>query len=80
VEAKLEQAQEKIFLKYLNPKDYFTTIGKSLVGEAAGIFMAGVCTIASLFEEIRNYKKINDRYWQELIISNRNLRQRFKHL
>jgi hypothetical protein len=69
IENVLELSQKKIFLKYLNPKNSFTSIGKTVVGVLAEAAIPYSATVASIISDVRQGNKNEDLLWQGFVIS-----------
>ncbi len=69
IENQLELAQKQIFLKYLDPKSTYKSIGKTVVGAIADNIIPFVSTVYAVGEEIDKRAEKMDIMWQGFIIS-----------
>ena len=74
IESQIQKAQDEIFLKYLNPKSHYKSIGKAAIGDIVGFFVPGISTLASAIEERQREKENINRRWQGFIISTRSIK------
>jgi len=69
VEASIQEIQDKLFLKHLDPSSLYKSLGKSVVGDALGMMVPGTSTIATSVEHFTNRKKKKDIRWQGFLVS-----------
>ena len=71
IENQLAKAQKEVFLKYLDPKSTYMSVGKTIAGAIADNFIPFVSNIYSIGEEINVRVKKKDMMWQGFIISSK---------
>lgn len=69
VENVIRQAQKDIFLKYLDEKNHYKTIGKAAIGDAVGCFIPGIGTLGACVEENKKEKQKQEIKWQGFVVS-----------
>lgn len=69
IENQLVQAQKEIFLKYLDPKSTYMSIGKSIAGAIADNIIPYISSVNSVLDEIESNQKKKQLMWQGFIIS-----------
>lgn len=69
IENQLAKAQKEIFLKYLDPKSTYLSIGKTIAGTIAENLIPFVSTAYSIGEELHSRIEKNEIMWQGFIIS-----------
>jgi hypothetical protein len=76
VQAAIKKAQDDVFLKHLNRKGHYISIGKLVGGIALDAYtIGGASTVTSLLEEGFNYFKNHDTRWQGFIVSTRSIKK-----
>lgn len=76
VQEAINEAQDEIFLKHLNPRGHYTSIGKLIGGIIIDIYLTGASSVVSLLKEGFSYYKNRDARWQGFIVSTRSLRSK----
>lgn len=77
VERTLQEAQETAFLKFLDPKTHYVSVGKAVVGDAIGAFLPGAGILMSAAEEVFTHQRLREQKWQGFVVAaRRDLRQR----
>lgn len=76
VEAAIQKSQDEIFLKYLDRKTQYFSVGRKLAAAAADIFVPGASTVATVLEELSNFFEKGERRWQGFIVSIRRQKTR----
>lgn len=71
IESEIQRAQDELFLKNLNPKTQYKSVGKSLLGIGADIAIPGLSTMASIAETTKEYFDNKNTRWQGFIVSSR---------
>lgn len=74
VEAAIQKSQNEIFLKYLDRKTQYMSIGKTMAGAGADLIVPGLSATASILKEGVNFFDKRKRRWQGFIVSLRSLR------
>lgn len=75
IENQINIAQKEIFLKYLDPKSTYLSIGKTIVGEIIDKFIPFVSSGISIAKDLSERNEKNELMWQGFIISsNRNVK------
>jgi hypothetical protein len=69
VEAAIQEAQNKLFLKYLDPSSFYKSLGKSVVGDGIGLLIPGTSTIATVVENMTDRKERENIRWQGFLVS-----------
>ena len=69
VEEEIQRLQDKIFLKYLNPKTQYMSAGKTIVGNVLDLILPGLSAATSIAEEAVNFFDRKKKRWQGFIIS-----------
>ena len=69
IENVIKEAQENIFLKYLDPKSHFVGTGKTLAGFAVDFLIPGLSTAYSLIEELNSFDEKRFIRWQGFVVS-----------
>lgn len=72
VEEAIRKSQAEIFLKYFDPKNHYTSVGKSIFGDVVGSFIPGVSAVSTAIEETVKFINTKDRRWQAFIVSLQN--------
>jgi hypothetical protein len=72
-EATIQKTRDEIFLKYLDPKTQYITIGKILAGAGVDIVVPGASAVAALAEETIGFFGKKKKRWQGFIVSSRYL-------
>lgn len=76
VEATIQKSQDEVFLKYLNPKTSYLSVGKTVVGTTIDLLTQGVfSSIYSVCENIVDYFTKGNNKWQGFIVSTRELKK-----
>jgi len=75
VESAIQESQDNIFLKYLDKKTMYKSIGKTLAGTVMDAFVPGVSTITTIAEEISSYFDKGSTRWQGFIVSMRKIKK-----
>jgi hypothetical protein len=73
VEAELKEAQEHVFLKYLDSQCMYTSTAKIVAGIVADILIPNISSVIALAEATQDYFSDKDKRWQGFIISTRRL-------
>lgn len=71
VERSILEIQNNLFLKYLDTKTHYKSIGKSAIGDVVGLFVPGAATVGSIVENRLEKKKIDLIKWQGFLVSMR---------
>ena len=71
VESTMRKAQEDVFLKHLDPKGLYKSVGKSILGDAIGYFIPVTGTVMTAVEEARKRAVTKDMRWQGFVIGAR---------
>ncbi len=74
VESTIQESQDKIFLKYLDRKTQYFSLGKKLVYSTTNTIAPGFSIAASAIEELSNFFEKGERRWQGFLVSTRHLR------
>jgi len=69
VEESILKVQRELFLKYLDPKSQFLSVGKTLAGSGIDLLVPGASTAASLIENWRDIRKSGSLRWQGFLVS-----------
>lgn len=69
IENQLKKAQKDIFLKYLDPKSTYMSVGKTVAGAFADNFIPYISTVISVVDEIELKQEKKQLMWQGFIIS-----------
>lgn len=69
IENVLEESQKKIFLKYLDPKSTFKSLGKTIAGAVVDNIIPYVSTVYSVAEDLQCREEKKEMMWQGFIIS-----------
>lgn len=72
VEAKLKESQERVLLKYLNPKGSFTSWAQTMIGVGLDLCLPGTGAIADLIKQFGEEREKKQLRWQAFIIDTRN--------
>lgn len=73
VEEAIRRSRDDIFLRYLDPRTQYLSVGKTLGGGALDVFIPGMSTAVNLIQNINDMREKNALKWQGFLIS---LRQR----
>jgi len=76
VEAAIQKSQDEVFLKHLDPKTQYFSIGKKLLGAVADAIVPGVSSVTGALEELSSFFERGERKWQGFIVSTRQLKTR----
>jgi hypothetical protein len=68
VEKRIQEAQEEVFLKYLDPRRKYETIGKTVTTAIASLFVPGVGEAASTIAELRADRRVRDQRYQGFLV------------
>lgn len=71
VESALQDAQEKLFLKYCDPKRHYKSVGKAILGDAISLVFPAAGTVNSLIEAGTDIINPNAMRWQGFIVGAR---------
>jgi len=71
VETAIRQSQDEIFLKYLDPKSHYKSVGKTIFGAGVDLLIPYASTVASVAEEVKAFFDHGNRRWQGFIVSMR---------
>jgi len=71
VENALKEAQEKIFLKYCEPKRHYRSVGKALLGDAVGFLFPVAGTVKALLDAGTDILNPESMRWQSFIVGAR---------
>jgi hypothetical protein len=71
VEATLLDAQERVFLKHLDPNSFFKSVGKAFVGDMVGLAFPLTGTVTAAFEGALKIRSDADMMWQGFVIEAR---------
>lgn len=74
MEAAIQKSQDEIFLKYLDRKTQYISIGKKLAGAAADVYAPGISVVATGIDILENFFEKGERRWQGFIVSMRHLK------
>jgi hypothetical protein len=69
VEEAIKKSQQEIFLKALDPKKQYWSVGKTLVAAAVDLVAPGISTIASLGEAALEFIDRDKKRWQGFLVS-----------
>lgn len=78
VESTIQEAQDKLFLEYFDPRSFFASTGKTFFGAGVDIFLPGVSTIASITQDGLNYWRNKERRWQAFLVSTKGLKSKLQ--
>jgi len=68
VENELEEAQRRVFLKHLDSRGHYFSVGKAFAGDVIGLVLPGVSTGAAVYEEIKEKREKAKSYWQGFLV------------
>lgn len=71
VEHALREAQETHFLRRLEPKRHFETIGKAMLGDALGVLCPFTGTLSAIMETTIDAANDKEQFWQGFLTSSR---------
>ncbi|MES2674102.1 MAG: hypothetical protein V4660_07670 [Pseudomonadota bacterium] len=71
VEHALQFAQDEVFLKYLDPKRHFTSVGKAMLGDAIGVAFPLTGTVTALAEAGIDLARNKNQRWQGFLVGAR---------
>ena len=71
VDLKLKEAQRDLFLKHLDPKRSFTSLGETMISVGADALVPGVATIKNLMGQLNEEKQKKGVRWQGFIVEAR---------
>lgn len=71
IEQALQNAQEEVFLKNLNPKRHFTSVGKAMLGDALGLLFPLSGTVNAIAESTIDAANETSQYWQGFLVGAR---------
>ena len=71
VDSKLEEAQRNLFLKCLDPKGSYTSLGETILSVGADALVPGVATIKDLMGQLNKEKQKKGVRWQGFIVEAR---------
>ncbi len=71
VERSIQETQDKLFLRYLDPKSFYKSLGKSVIGDGIGILIPGTSTATTVVEHMLERKEKNVIRWQGFLVSMR---------
>ncbi|MGI2112000.1 hypothetical protein ACRN9G_00160 [Shewanella frigidimarina] len=78
VEHALQEAQEELFLKHLDPKRHFKTVGEAMIGDLAGLIYPVAGTTKALCEVGKEIIKPSINKWQGFVVgAKRELRSKY---
>jgi hypothetical protein len=69
VEAMIQQTQDEIFPKYLDPKTQYISVGNILAGVAVDMAVPGLSAVAAMAEETASFFGKKKGIWQGSIVS-----------
>lgn len=75
VEAAIKVAQDEIFLKHLNPRNQYESIGKTLLGTAIDVVIPGFSLIEAIGNEVETFIDNGNRRWMGFIVESRRLKE-----
>jgi hypothetical protein len=71
VEQALHTAQEEAFLKHLEPRKHYESVGKAMVGDAIGLLFPLAGTLSALVESTVGAASEKEQYWQGFLVGAR---------
>lgn len=69
VEQRLREAQEELFLAYLEPRSQYFSVGKAITGAVADLIVPWTGTIGTAVADIREARDLRHRRWQGFLVS-----------
>lgn len=69
VESAIQDAQDKLFLKHLDPKRHFKTVGEAMIGDLAGLVYPLAGTTKAAIDVIKDVSNPTTNRWQGFIVS-----------
>ncbi len=76
VERALMDAQEQAFLRHLDPRRHFESVGKAMVGDALGLLFPLTGTVSAIMESTVGAAHDKSQYWQGFLVgAHRSTRQ-----
>lgn len=76
VESTIKEAQEEVFLKYLDPRTQYISIGKTVLGEVIDVAIPGSSLLMDAAEAISDFFDKKQRRWQGFIVLLRHMKRR----
>lgn len=73
VEAELKSSQSKVFLKYLDPKSQYFTLGKTTLGMILDALIPNSANLLDLFGQLKEAREKNNLRWQGFVLEAREL-------
>ena len=71
IDIEIKKSQDEIFLKYLDPKTLYWSLGKTVVGEATSLVIPGASAVIEIGDGIKSYVDNKNRRWQGFIVSSK---------
>jgi hypothetical protein len=71
IEQEIQRVQDEVFLKHLEPKGHYVSVGKAVVGDVLGLVIPGAGIAMSAFEEVVKFRGKKDTRWQGFVVSTR---------
>ncbi len=69
VEASMQEMQDKLFMKYLDPSSFYKSLGASVIGDGIGLLIPGTSTVQTVVEHVDNRKEKEQMRWQGFLVS-----------
>ena len=72
VEAKLNEAQRKVFLRYLDPRGIYRSLAETMLGIGVDALIPGASTVKDLMGQLGEEREKQGLRWQGFILDARN--------
>lgn len=69
VEEAIRRSQEEIFLRYLDPRTQYLSVGKTLGGAALDVFIPCMSTAVNLVQDVKDIREKSVLRWQGFLVS-----------
>lgn len=71
VERVLQDAQDELFLKHLDPKRHFESVGKAMLGDIVGMVFPAAGTVSAILEASIDEASKRRQRWQGFLVGSR---------
>lgn len=78
VETTIWEAQDKVFLEQFDPKGFFASTGKTILGAGVDVFLPGISTIAAITQDGIDFWRNQERRWQAFLVSTKGVKSRIR--
>ncbi len=69
VQAGIQKSQDRLFLKYLDPKTYYVSIGKTVIGGLVDLAASPASMLTSIVGDLRQKRESSQLRWQGFLVA-----------